>query len=70
VLHVADHRDSRVGEDFARAKERLPWRYRQEVGPERVDLGQEGCLRGRGHTDDGDHRADPDRDPERGQARP
>ena len=68
-LHVPDHRHRGVRQDFVRAEEGLPWRDRQQICPERVDLRQEVCL-GRGrHADDGDHRTDPDRDAKRRQGR-
>ncbi len=41
VLHVVDHGQGRVREDLVVADERLAGGDGQQVGPERVDLGQE-----------------------------
>ena len=69
VLHVVDHRHRRVRQDLVVALEVLTGRDRQQVRPELVDRREQVRLaRGR-DADDGDHRADPDRDPERRQRR-
>ena len=67
VLHVLDHRHRRVGQHLAVAREVLPGRDRQQVRAERVDRREQVRLARGGDADDGDHRADPDRDPERRQ---
>ena len=66
----ADHPRRLLRQARVLAEQRLPGTHGQEVRPEPVERRQEIRPARLGDAEDGHHRGDPDRDPERGQAGP